>query len=97
MKKKQEAARAAEKNPQVAKEQAAKKYPKVDGVEVEENNSIDRIQLRFADIPPAETREMLKRNGFRWSPSQKAWQRQLTTNGQYATRSLLEKLGGTNG
>lgn len=63
LKKKQEAARAAEKNPQVAKEQAAKKYPKVDGVEVEENNSIDRIQLRFADIPPAETREMLKRNG----------------------------------
>ncbi len=97
LKKKQEAARDAEKNPQVAKEQAAKKYPKVDGVEVEENNSIDRIQLRFADIPPAETREMLKRNGFRWSPSQKAWQRQLTANGKYATRSLLEKLGGTNG
>lgn len=97
LKKKQEAAIAAEKNPQVAKEQAAKKYPKVDGVEVEENNSIDRIQLRFADIPPAETREMLKRNGFRWSPSQKAWQRQLTANGKYVTRSFLEKLGGTNG
>lgn len=97
LKKKQEEARAAEENPQSAKEQAAKKYPKVDGVEVEENNSIDRIQLRFADIPPAETREMLKRNGFRWSPSQKAWQRQLTANGKYATRSLLEKLGGTNG
>lgn len=97
LKKKQEAARDAEKNPQVAKEQAAKKYPKVDGVEVEENNSIDRIQLRFSDIPPAETREMLKRNGFRWSPSQKAWQRQLTANGKYATRSLLEKLGGING
>lgn len=96
LKKKQEAARAAEENPQAAKEQAAKKYPKVDGVEVEENNSIDRIQLRFADIPPAETREMLKRNGFRWSPSQKAWQRQLTTNGKYATQSLLEKLGAGN-
>jgi hypothetical protein len=53
-----------------------------------------RIQLRFDDIPPAETREKLKRNGFRWSPSQKAWQRLLNQNGKYAAQSVLKDLGG---
>lgn len=83
-------AEAAKANPQAA----AANYPKLDGVQVQENADEMRIQLRFDDIPPAETREKLKRNGFRWSPSQKAWQRLLNENGKYAAKSVLKDLGG---
>jgi hypothetical protein len=87
-------AEAAKANPQAAAEATAANYPKLDGVHVQENADEMRIQLRFDDIPPAETREKLKRNGFRWSPSQKAWQRLLNQNGKYAAQSVLKDLGG---
>ena len=85
---------AAKANPQAAAEATAANYPKLDGVQVQENADEMRIQLRFDDIPPAETREKLKRNGFRWSPSQKAWQRLLNENGKYAANRVLKDLGG---
>lgn len=68
------------------------KYPKVDGVEVVENAEAMRIQLIFDGKPDDKTRDLLKRNGFRWSPSFGAWQRQLTANGIYATQDVLKKL-----
>lgn len=89
-----EQAEAAKANPKAAAEATAENYPKLDGVQVQENADEMRIQLRFDDIPPAETREKLKRNGFRWSPSQKAWQRLLNENGKYAAKSVLKDLGG---
>ena len=39
------------------------------------NTQIDRIQLLFDGKPEADVRNLLKSNGFKWSPSQKAWQR----------------------
>ena len=51
-----------------------------------------RIRLIFDNIPDAETRDMLKNNGFKWSPKNSAWQRQLTSNGIYATKKVLEQL-----
>ena len=81
-------------NPQAAAEVTAANYPKLDEVQVQENADEMRIQLRFDDIPPAETREKLKRNGFRWSPSQKAWQRLLNENGTYAAKRVLKDLCG---
>lgn len=68
------------------------KYPNVDGVEVVENAEAMRIQLKFDGKPDDETRELLKHNGFRWSPRFGAWQRQLNSNGVYATKKVLEKL-----
>jgi len=50
------------------------------GGKVEINEAENRLQLRFDEKPSAEQREQLKRNGFRWAPSQEAWQRQLTKN-----------------
>ena len=41
-----------------------------------------------------ETRELLKRNGFRWSPRNSAWQRQLTANGKYAAHQVMDVLDG---
>lgn len=68
------------------------KYPHVEGVEVVENAEAMRVQLIFDGKPEEETRELLKANGFRWSPRFSAWQRQLTQNGIRATQRILEKL-----
>lgn len=35
---------------------------------------------------------VLKENSFRWAPSQGAWQQQLTANGRYAARRVIEKI-----
>ena len=68
------------------------KYPQIDGVEVEENADAMRIQLFFDGKPSEEIRAVLKSNGFRWSPSFGAWQRQLTENGKRATKKVLEEI-----
>lgn len=46
----------------------------------------------FEGKPDEQTREVLKRNGFRWAPSQGAWQRQLTQNGKYAAAQVRKIL-----
>ena len=57
-----------------------------------EDSEIMRIQFIFEDKPDEETRNILKNNGFKWAPSQGAWQRQLTSNGKYAARRVKEGL-----
>ena len=51
---------------------------------IERNKDINRLQLKFDGKPPQEQREILKKHGFRWSPTQEAWQRQLTPNAEYS-------------
>lgn len=58
-----------------------------------ENTDIMRIQIMFDGKPEETVRNVLKANGFRWAPSQEAWQRQLTSNGKYALRKVIEELG----
>lgn len=55
---------------------------------VVENADIMRLQLVFDDKPEADTRAKLKANGFRWSPKNGAWQRQLTDNARRALKAL---------
>ena len=55
---------------------------------VVENAGIMRLQLVFDGKPEAATREKLKANGFRWSPKNGAWQRQLTDNARRALKAL---------
>ena len=59
---------------------------------VVENSEIMRLQLIFDGKPEAEVREILKRNGFRWSPRGECWQRQLNSNGQYALKQVEKAL-----
>lgn len=54
--------------------------------------SEERIRFVFSEIPSSEVRSLLKSNGFKWSPNNGAWQRQLTTNAQYATKHILQQL-----
>ena len=55
-----------------------------DGGEAVINKEINRLQLQFDERPDKEQCSMLKRCGFHWSPTEKAWQRQLTSNAIYA-------------
>ena len=61
------------------------------GFTVKENKDIMRLQLFFDGKPDEETRKILKTNGFVWSPSQGAWQRQLTNNARFALKNYIVK------
>lgn len=50
----------------------------------------------YYPINETTARALLKSYGFRWSPRNKAWQRQLTTNGQRAARQLMRELDAVN-
>jgi len=51
-----------------------------EGGKAEINEAENRLQLFFDEKPSAEQRTELKKHGFKWAPSQGAWQRQLTKN-----------------
>lgn len=57
-----------------------------------ENTVIMRLQLCFNGKPDANVRDVLKSNGFRWSPRNECWQRQLTENAKYALKRVIESL-----
>ena len=50
----------------------------VGNITIVENTEINRLQFKFPGKPSAAVREVLKGRGFRWSPMEGAWQRQLT-------------------
>jgi len=53
----------------------------------------NRIRLQFPGKPDAESITLLKRHGFHWSPSNDAWQRQLSSAGERAVTVVLAHLG----
>lgn len=60
--------------------------------DVIQNEEANRLQLKFNGKPDSETRNLLKHNGFKWSPKNESWQRQLTPNARYATETLIKQL-----
>ncbi|MHA7900784.1 MAG: hypothetical protein ACX94B_13045 [Henriciella sp.] len=64
----------------------------VEGVRYVENVEAMRAQLIFDGKPDPETRKILKSNGFRWAPSQGAWQRHLNNNGRRAAERVVQAL-----
>ncbi len=59
---------------------------------VVKNSEIMRLQLFFDEKPSEKVRDILKSNGFRWSPYHSAWQRQLTNNAIYHLKIVTEKI-----
>lgn len=59
---------------------------------VVENTELMRLQLFFDCIPDESTRSVLKSNGFKWSPKNQAWQRQLTDNAKWSLKRVIEQL-----
>ncbi len=71
---------------QASTEDSSTKFP---GGEIVRNAELNRLQILFDEIPAAEVRDALKGEGFRWSPKNCAWQRQLTDNAERAARRAL--------
>lgn len=63
-----------------------------DGYKLVENTELGRIQFLFDGKPDDDTRTLLKANGFKWAPSQGAWQRMLNDNGRRAAEKIREAL-----
>ena len=59
-----------------------------DGGKVRFDTANNRIQIMHDARPDADAIRELKSRGFRWSPSEKAWQRMLNDNGIYAAKQL---------
>lgn len=57
-----------------------------------ENVEIMRLQLFFDDKPESNVRDVLKKNGFRWSRKNNCWQRQLTDNARYSLERVKKEL-----
>lgn len=72
--------------------EAEDKEIKFNGGRVVVCNSEERMRFYFDSIPPVEVRNMMKRNAFKWSPKNGAWQRQLTANCKFDTKRILAEL-----
>lgn len=64
-----------------------------DGGYIFENPELDRIQIIYDGKPERDVIDKLKHNGFKWSPSQRAWQRQLNRNGRMAVNRIMAETG----
>lgn len=56
------------------------------------NTEMMRLQIIFEGKPDPQVREILKSNGFRWAPSQSAWQRHLNGNSEYSLNRVIAEL-----
>ena len=72
--------------------EAEDKEIKFNGGRVVVCNSEERMRFYFDSIPPVEVRNLMKRNAFKWSPKNGAWQRQLTANCKFDTKRILSEL-----
>lgn len=63
-------------------------------IKIIDNVELNRLQIVFPDKPSEEVRHELKSNGFRWSPSEGAWQRQRSNAATYAANRVIGHLNG---
>jgi len=75
-----------------ARENAETTETEINGIKIVENTEIERMQLIFDGKPEYNIREELKRNGFKWSPREGAWQRKLTNNARWTVKRDLSFL-----
>lgn len=74
---------------------AAKRLGKTEqgnGFTYEEDPDDNRILFRFPGKPDEATRNVLKRHGFKWSPTRGAWVRQLTGKAIWAATCVKDHL-----
>ena len=72
--------------------EAGTKETENDFFKVVENTDLMRLQLFFDGKLEAEVRDILKKNGFRWSRKNNCWQRQLTDNARYSLERVKKEL-----
>lgn len=59
---------------------------------VVKNSELMRLQLIFDGKPEEEVRNILKKNGFKWSPKNRAWQRQLTDSALCSLERVIKAI-----
>ncbi len=62
--------------------------------EVTISEALNRVQVRFPGKPDESTRSELKSFGFRWAPSEGAWQRKASVQAWHWARSIAAKVDG---
>lgn len=62
------------------------------GVKYREDVAENRLMLIFPSKPSEQVRQVLKRCGFRWAPSNGAWQRQLNNGARQAAEWALQQI-----
>lgn len=62
-----------------------------EGGEVVINTELNRLQIVLEGRPDADMKQALKSHGFRWAPSQGAWQRQYTESALLAAKEITRK------
>lgn len=62
------------------------------GYELHIDYSDERYRFIFDERPSKEVVSIMKGHGFKWSPSNSAWQRQITPNGKRAMFDIIEKI-----
>jgi len=68
----------------------------VNGVRVFENREANRLQMFFDGKPKAEIISQLKSHGFRWSRTEQAWQRHISSGALYWAKGIANNINGTN-
>lgn len=66
------------------------------GGEVRENREMNRLQILFASKPDKATRDLLKSYGFRWAPTEEAWQTHLSPSAHDKAKLIISKLEGAS-
>jgi hypothetical protein len=64
----------------------------INDIKILENTEDNRVQIFFPAKPSQEIISQLKRYGFRWSPYNKAWQRQLNDYSVQLAKEIVNKM-----
>ncbi len=68
----------------------------VNGIRIFENTDANRLQMFFDGKPSDEVRKTLKKYGFRWAPTEGAWQRHISNTAYYNAVSIAESINPEN-
>lgn len=61
------------------------------GCVIKTNKDLGRLQILFPDKPAVQVREALKSHGFKWSPTEMAWQRMITPVAMTYAQNIINK------
>lgn len=54
------------------------------------------IEISFNEVPPIQIRNTLKRNGFKWSPEEKLWNKEMNLKGIEKMKNFFNIMNNDN-